>query len=85
MWSLTDAEWENARALKSLVEDHGVTLRHYPADVIAATKAASVEVMDELAASDDLTGRIVASYRAAAGHLGRWSDVSVKSFLEARG
>jgi len=85
LWSLTDAEWENARALKMLVNDHGVILRTYPADVIAATRVATLEVMDELAATDDLTRRIVASYRNAASHLGKWSEVSVKSFLEARG
>jgi TRAP-type mannitol/chloroaromatic compound transport system substrate-binding protein len=85
LWSLTDAEWENARALKTLVEDHGVVLRQYPRDVIDASKQATGEVMAELAATDELTGRIVQSYRDAATHLGKWSDVSVRSFLDVRG
>jgi TRAP-type mannitol/chloroaromatic compound transport system substrate-binding protein len=85
LWSLTDAEWENARALKWLQENEGVTLRAFPDDVLVAAKKATVEVMEELAAKDELTGRIVTSYRGAARHLGEWSDISVKAFLQARG
>ena len=82
--SLADAEWENARALKILQEEHGVQLRQFPEDVIASAKVATGEVMSELAMRDELTGKIVSSYRNAAIHLGKWSDVSVKSFLQAR-
>ncbi len=84
LWSLTDAEWENARALDRLVAEEGVTLREYPADVLEATRKATAEVMEELASADDLTARIVESYRSAGEHLGRWSDVSVRAYLEAR-
>ena len=85
MVSLLDAEWENAAALERLQANDGVILRQFPDDVLAAAKAATIEVMDELAASGDLTARIVASYREAGKHLGKWSDVSVKAFLQARG
>ena len=56
----------------------------FPEDVIASAKVATGEVMSELAMRDELTGKIVSSYRNAAIHLGKWSDVSVKSFLQAR-
>ncbi|MCB1384331.1 MAG: TRAP transporter substrate-binding protein [Nitratireductor sp.] len=85
LWSLADAEWENARALKHLQAEDGVTLRRYPSDVLAAARKATESVMADLAGKDDLTGRIVDSYRGAATHLGEWSDVSVKAFLGARG
>ncbi len=82
--SLADAEWENASALDTLVKDEGVILRKYPDDVISAAKEATKEVMEELAARDEITGRIVKSYVGAANHLGRWSDASVKAFLSIR-
>ena len=85
IWSLADAEWENAAALERLQANDGVILRRFPDDVINAAKIATLEVLTELAAKDELTGRIVNSYRDAARHLGKWSDVSVKSFLQARG
>jgi TRAP-type mannitol/chloroaromatic compound transport system substrate-binding protein len=85
MVSLADAEWENAAALERLQANDGVILRQFPEDVISAAKTATSEVMTELSATSDLTARIVASYGEAAKHLGKWSDVSVKSFLVARG
>lgn len=84
MISLCDAEWENATALAMLQKDHGVILREFPKGVIAAAKQATGEVMSELAERDELTARIVASYTGAAQHLGKWSNISVKSFLAAR-
>jgi len=83
--SLADAEWENASALKWLQEEQAVILQTFPDDVLDAARKATGEVMAALAAKDELTARIVASYQNAAKHLGKWSDVSVKAFLEARG
>lgn len=85
IWSLTDAEWENARALKALRDAHGVTLREYPQPVLNAAREATKEVMADLAAGDALTARIVKSYAAARDHLGGWSEISVKAYLAARG
>lgn len=83
--SLSEAEWENARELENLQKEHGVILRKYPQEILEAAKFANIEVMKELATRDDLTGRIIASYQNAASHLGKWSDISLKSFLAARG
>ncbi len=85
MTSLAEAEWENATALAALQSDHGVTLRQFPEDVLVAARKATAEVMAELGSLDEVTAKIVASYTGAAQHLGKWSDVSVKSFLSARG
>ncbi len=41
------------RALKTLVEDHGVMVRYFPDDVMEAGAKASKEVLDELRNSDD--------------------------------
>lgn len=82
--SLAESEWENGRALADLQENHGVILRRFPDEVLAAARAATVEVMDELSARDELTARIVTSYRGAATHLGKWSEVSVSAFLAER-
>lgn len=83
-WSLADSEWENARALSALEAEDGVVLREYPAAIIDAARAATSEVLAELAAADDLSRRIVESYTGAARHQQRWSSVSVRSFLSAR-
>lgn len=85
IFSLAEAEWNNAESLKNLVEEQGVEIREYPADIIEAAKTATIETMQELSAQDALTAQIVSSYQDAAKHLDPWSKVSIKAFLSARG
>ena len=57
------AEFEarNGEAIKTLVEEHGVDVRPFPDDVLAELKRASMEVIEELAAEDEMAGRVWAS------------------------
>jgi len=82
--ALGESEWQNAARLKLLVEEKGVQLRDYPADIIDAARIATVETLDTLAARDALTAEAVASYRAASKHLDAWSKTSIQKFLAAR-
>ncbi|MGI9366205.1 MAG: TRAP transporter substrate-binding protein [Rhizobiaceae bacterium] len=82
--SLGESEWMNAARLKVLIEEKGVQLRDYPADIIKAAKLATIEALDTLAARDELTAGAVASFRAASAHLENWSSQSVQKFLAAR-
>ena len=85
IFSLGEAEWQNGEALKRLQSEFGVEIRNFPADFLDAARSATAEVMAELAGHDELTGRIVESYRAAATHQAQWSEISLTSFLSARG
>lgn len=82
--SLAESDWENAGSLQALQEEDGVTVKFYPQDVLAALKSTSVEVLEEFAAKDDLSGRIHESYSAALKRLAPWSNVSLRHFLAAR-
>ena len=85
IYSLGEAEWQNAASLTRLVDDEGVTIREYPKEIIEAAKTATVDVMESLAERDPLTGQIVESYQSAARHLDPWSKISIRAFLSARG
>lgn len=85
IYSLGEAEWHNAASLAKLVNEEGVTIREYPAEIIEAAKTATVEVMESLAERDSLTRKIVESYQSAARHLDPWSKISIRAFLSARG
>lgn len=85
IYSLGEAEWNNARSLEALVNDQGVAVREYPEDILAAAKTATVDVMEELSVRDVISGKIAKSYTDAAKHLDPWSKVSIKAFLSARG
>ncbi len=82
--SLAESEWMNAGSLESLQKDDGVLLRFYPEDVLEALRRETEVVLGELAAKDDLSGRIHASYNKALARLSPWSRVSVQRFLAAR-
>lgn len=85
IYSLGEAEWNNAASLKNLTENEGVEIKEYPQDILDAAQSATIEVMQELAEKDALTSEIVASYQNAAKHLDPWSKISIKAFLSARG
>ncbi|WP_122520434.1 MULTISPECIES: TRAP transporter substrate-binding protein [Pannonibacter] len=82
--SLAESEWMNAGSLESLQKDDGVLLRFYPEDVLDALRRETELVLGELAAKDELTARIHASYSKALARLAPWSRVSVQRFLAAR-
>ncbi|MCJ8308667.1 MAG: TRAP transporter substrate-binding protein [Rhizobiaceae bacterium] len=82
--ALGESEWMNAARLKTLVEEKGVMLRDYPADILEAAAIATEQALDDLAAKDPLTAEAVASFRGASAHLKDWSTQSVQKFLAAR-
>lgn len=85
IFALGESEWANAEALTRLTSDFGVEIRQFPTEFMDAARKATGEVMAELAGRDELTGRIVESYRGAAVRQSEWSDYSVRSFLAVRG
>ncbi len=83
-YSLTEIDWANPSALARLVDDHGVQVRQFPDDVLQAARETTVEVLDELAAIDELSAKIVASFRHTKHTQIEWSKISSLPFLRAR-
>ncbi len=84
VYSLTEIDWTNPTALVNLVDRHAVLVRQFPDDVIAAARDAAETVVDDLAATNDISARIVNSYRRTKGAQIQWSKVSSLPFLKAR-
>jgi TRAP-type mannitol/chloroaromatic compound transport system substrate-binding protein len=74
----------NPAALKSLVEEHGVSVKPFPPDVMAELKKHSLAVVAELAASDPLAKRIADSYAAFAASARAYTDTAELAYLNAR-
>lgn len=81
---LADYTTQNQRALKTLVEEHGVTFAPLPDDVLLALRAASEAVVAEIAARDPLTQRVFESFRNFREQVQRWHAVSEVAFYRAR-
>ena len=52
----------NAQALDALVNEHGVKLAAFPDDLVAAARKEAADVLGDIAARSDITGKVHASY-----------------------
>ncbi|MCY3885447.1 MAG: TRAP transporter substrate-binding protein [Gammaproteobacteria bacterium] len=74
----------NFASLQSLVEEHGVELRKLPDDVIERLRDLADEVIAEVAGNDELSKRIVDSYRKFQRQIQSWSNISEYAYFRAR-
>ncbi len=81
---LSDFTYNNGVALKKLLEEHNVELRRFPKDVLDHLGGISDELMRELAAEDELMGRIYASFQAYAVIVKPWTAISDHALLNLR-
>jgi len=83
-FALAESERMNAEALQSLVEDHGVQLRAFPAEITAALREQAPSVLAQFADQGGLEKRIHDSYVAMLDLLRPWSRESLAAYLAAR-
>ncbi len=83
-YTTTEFAAKNLAALQTLINDHGVQLRRFDDSILRAQSKAAAEVLEELASSDPLTGRIYESFRAFRDSMMQWSDLSERAYLNAR-
>lgn len=74
----------NGEALKILIDTHGVQLRRFPDDVMAALGKASETVLAELESADELTQRTYRSFRKFRDEATGWSQLAEQGFLDVR-
>ena len=82
-WALAELEAKNSAALQDLVQNEGVIVRPFPDDVLRALKRASVEVLEEVAASDPASRKVYDSYRKFQADHDRWADISERAYQRA--
>lgn len=74
----------NNRALRELIEEHGVKLRRLPDEVLAALYRQSEETMAELVADDPLAARVQASFAAFLTDVRAYHEISEQGYINAR-
>ena len=82
--TLSDFTYHNVVSFKPLVNGHDVKLRRFNADIIKALAAESQAVLEDLAASDELAGKVHASFIAFLGQARRYAPQAEGGFLDAR-
>ena len=74
----------NTSSLDILVNKHGVKLKRYPDDLLAAAAKASEDVISTMAASDPMTSRVYESYAAFQKQAMAWADIGELGYMAAR-
>lgn len=75
---------KNAEALEVLKTQHGIVPRTFPQDVMQAAQREAASVIDDVAQSDDLTRRVVESFKASLAKARQWEAVAHGAFTRAR-
>jgi len=81
---LAEFNARNREALKTLIDEHGVQLRQFPDDVMAAFGRASQDVLSEYETTDDVTRRIYASFKSFRDGVLPWSKIADQGYMNAR-
>lgn len=80
----SEYEAENGKALRTLIDVHGVKLRRFSDDILREMGRHSIDVVAEAAASDAFTGQVYESYMASKKRTSRWGEISEQAFAQAR-
>ena len=75
---------ENNKALKTLVEQHGVQVRKFPDEVIHRLHEISKEVLAEEAAKDPVTQKVYDAFNTFNRQVVNWHKISEQAYYEAR-
>ena len=79
--TLADFTYHNIVSLDPLIEEHGVEIRQFSDEIVQELGRVTAEVMEEEAATDELTGRVHAAYmdflRKADAYSARMDQVSL--------
>jgi TRAP-type mannitol/chloroaromatic compound transport system substrate-binding protein len=79
-----DFEARNGEALHTLVNEHNVDLRPLPDEVLSELKRASMEVLEEQAASDEMSAKVWASLKSFMDKVKPWTETGSQYFVNRR-
>lgn len=81
---LSEFTMRNQNALLELKNTHDVDIRPFPEDVLAKLKSISYEVIEEVAATDEMTAKVYASYKEYREKVIEYHNVSDRAYVNAR-
>jgi TRAP-type mannitol/chloroaromatic compound transport system substrate-binding protein len=74
----------NNAALQTLVDEHHVDVREFPASVLARLRELSEQVVAEIAGRDALSAKVYDSYRTFQRQVMHWTDISERAYMNVR-
>ena len=83
-FGLSEADWENARALRELAANEAVKIREFPADLLKRAAEIAPDLIRGFVTGDPHAEDILASYEQARTLSRGWSKVGRQAFFAAR-
>ncbi|RDH82655.1 MAG: ABC transporter substrate-binding protein [endosymbiont of Galathealinum brachiosum] len=80
----TEYTTRNQRALDTLVNKHKVKVLKLPDEVLSKLQSLSDEVINEVAATDEMTKKVFKSFKTYRDQVKKWSDISELAYLKSR-
>ena len=77
-------EARNGESLEKLLDEHAVELRPFPDDVLAELKGASLAVLEDQAAADEMSGKVWTSMKAYMEQVRPWTEIGSQYFVNRR-
>jgi len=74
----------SARAYNDLVDKYGVEVNPLPMEVLASLREASYQVLENIAANDELAGRVHASQQAFMANTVPYQRITEEAYIEVR-
>lgn len=84
MYSWAEFKVRNAEAQQTLASKHGIEPRPFPDEVIREMRRVSEVVLEEVAAQDDMTRRVLESMTAARAKYQAYQETAEQAFIDAR-
>lgn len=81
---ISEFAFRNAEALRSLVDEHGIQLRQFPDDVMAALHESSQRVLQQQVENDEASKRIFEAYRDFQQRVSSFTDIGELAYLKSR-
>jgi TRAP-type mannitol/chloroaromatic compound transport system substrate-binding protein len=82
--TLADFTYHNVMALEPLLRDHDVQLRHFSDPIVRSMAGHAAEVVDDLGASDPITAKTHASFKAFLTKCRNYAPNAEGAFLNGR-
>lgn len=83
-FGLSEADWENARALRELAKDDKIFIHPFPDDLLQKAAELAPDLVRGAGSGDALAEEILASYEQALALSKGWSKVGRQAFFSAR-
>lgn len=80
VYTISEFETQNSRYLTKMIEEEGVQLRAFPAEVIARLREISARVLFDLAEEDSACRKVYEAFLAFQRDISKWSSYSEAAF-----